>query len=396
MEIDKILICTYEYPPYCSSGAGNVAYNIANQLLKRGVECTICSPTGPDIALCNRNRVEWLYNHNKPLYYLYKILYFWYRASNYVKKNYDKYEVIWLHNPNPVPFLFKKDIYQKMNYLVTVHSTYHGFFSLSQRLNYPVSLRLYHRIMSTFERYFYNNIIDSTKITVVSPKTRNELRAVGVNVKKVRYIPNGVDINKFKLSLNKKKLRQKFNLPEDNMIILNIGRLSRHKQPYKLIEVFSLIKEHINDTILIIAGTGELLGDLKSFCHQKNLNNVKFFGYVPNEDLSNLYACSDYFIISSEYEGGEPVLTVAEAMASGLPCIVSDISNLRFIKGAKSGIVVDFNDVGNAAKKIVGYLEGDNSEHSKNAREYALNNLDWGIIAERYLDEFEKVLSDEE
>ena len=111
-------------------------------------------------------------------------------------------------------------------------------------------------------------------------------------------------------------------------------------------------------------------------------------GFVPDEDLPDVYACSDYFIIVSMYEGGEPVLTVAEAMSSGLPCIVSDIPNFRFIERDKSGIVVDFNDVEKAAEEIIEYLKRDNSDHSKNAREYAVNNLDWGTIAGRYLELF--------
>ena len=38
----------------------------------------------------------------------------------------------------------------------------------------------------------------------------------------------------------------------------------------------------------------------------------------------------------------------------------------------------------------IGYLEADNTGHSRNAREYAVNNLDWKIIAGRYLEEFKR------
>ncbi len=86
-------------------------------------------------------------------------------------------------------------------------------------------------------------------------------------------------------------------------------------------------------------------------------------------------------------------MTLSEAMASGLPCIVSDIPNLRLVEDAKCGIVVDFNNGEKAAQGIINYCLGeDNSDHSRNAREYALNNLDWTIIAGRYLNEFKRIL----
>jgi glycosyltransferase involved in cell wall biosynthesis len=223
-----------------------------------------------------------------------------------------------------------------------------------------------------------------------------ELGDLGITKERITYIPNGVDTERFKPSNNKRMLRKKFGIPEEDLIILSIGRLSESKQPLKLIEVFSAIERKMETVTLLVAGKGELLETLKEYAMNKNIRNIRFIGFVPDTDLPDLYACSDYFIIASMYEGGEPVLTVAEAMASGLPCIVSDIPNLRFIEGAKSGIVVNFNDVEKVTEDATEYLEKDNSEHSKNAREYAVNNLDWKIIAEKYLELFYDVKNTED
>ena len=100
-----------------------------------------------------------------------------------------------------------------------------------------------------------------------------------------------------------------------------------------------------------------------------------------------LYACADYYIMTSKYEGGGmPPLTLAEAMASGLPCIVSDIPNLKVVKDANSGIVVAFDDIARAGDEILGYLEGKPLDHAENARSYAMITLDWELIVERYLE----------
>lgn len=184
-------------------------------------------------------------------------------------------------------------------------------------------------------------------------------------------------------------LRKKFGIPEDSLVILSLGRLTEVKQPFKLIEVFSVIEKEKKDVSLVIAGEGELLDKTKEFAKQKELKNVISLGYVDEEEKPDLYACSDYYIMSSMYEGLP--LTLLEAMASGLPCIVSNIPNLRIVEDARCGIVVDFSNSGKAAERIIEYLGRDSSEHSRNAREYAVENLDWGIIAERYLEEFKKL-----
>jgi len=142
--------------------------------------------------------------------------------------------------------------------------------------------------------------------------------------------------------------------------------------------------------VLVVGGDGELLEKTKRLAQKKGLTNVRFLGYVDHKkEARDLYACSDYYIMTSKWEG-QP-LTLLEAMASGLPCIVSDIPALRIVEEARCGIVVGFNNVETAASQIIEYLGADNTNHSRNAREYAVSNLDWEIIARRYLREFEKL-----
>ena len=113
------------------------------------------------------------------------------------------------------------------------------------------------------------------------------------------------------------------------------------------------------------------------------IRKIKFLGHVDNKDaLPNLYACSDYYIMTSKYEGSPS--TLLEAMASGLPCIVSDIPHLRMVKDAECGIIVPFGDIENAACQIKDYILEDHFDHSNNARNYAVDMLDWEIIARKY------------
>ena len=97
--------------------------------------------------------------------------------------------------------------------------------------------------------------------------------------------------------------------------------------------------------------------------------------------------------MASKYEGLP--LTLLEALASGLPCIVPDIPNIRFIERIKAGIVVDFGSGEKidleSFRDIIQFIRKDNSSCSKNARDYAIKHLDWAIVVESYMKEFRRL-----
>lgn len=360
-EIMKLLICVSEFPPINSSGIGNVVYEVINKLKLKGIECIICSPTGPDIKLGSSLMIQ--------KFGIIGLLYFWYQVSKYFKQN--DFDLVWLHSP----LFVKKNPFNRS--LITVHTTYYGYFI--QRF----SPKIYYEIAMNIERYCLNKLCGQERFTAVSPNVCKELEEIGINKEKIIYIPNGVDVEVFKPSISKKLARKNFGIPEDDKLILSIGRLTEMKQPFKLIEVFSVIEKKMKNINLVIAGKGELLNEIKKFIIQNKLLKVNFVGYVDPEKKSTLYGCSDFYIMTSKYEG-QP-LTLLEAMSSGLACIVSDIPNLRIIEDAKCGIIVNFLDVEKASQKIIEYIKQDNSNHAKNARKYAEENLDWEIIARKYL-----------
>ncbi|OYT53599.1 MAG: hypothetical protein B6U72_05215 [Candidatus Altiarchaeales archaeon ex4484_2] len=371
----KLLICATEYYPY-GSGIANVAYNVTECLKRVGIDCTTCSPTGPDIKLGNKALIQKFGRLG--------LIYYWYSISNYLKKRGDEYTLVWFHNP----LILENNLFK--NSLVTIHITSYG--QIVHRI-FPPHLHIYKKASSKIEKYCLDKIDKKTKFTGVSPQVCRELEELGVSKENVTYIPNGVDTQRFKPTSDKKLLRKRFNIPEEDLIILSLGRLSDSKRPYTLIDVFSLIKKKLGNVTLVIAGEGELLEKTKRLVRKRNIKNIKFLGYVDHEkDVPDLYACSDYYIMTSKYEG-QP-LTLLEAMSSGLPCIVSNIPNLKIVEDADCGIVVDFGDEEKASEEIISYIEKNNSNQSSNARNYALNNLDWEVIAEKYLKEFERVLSD--
>lgn len=138
----------------------------------------------------------------------------------------------------------------------------------------------------------------------------------------VYLLNNAIDLDKFKYneSLRKKK-RKELGIKDDTLVIGHIGRFVAQKNHDFLIDIFNEIHKKNNNSILLLAGQGPLMEDIKNKVKELNLeDSVKFLG--QRNDANELYQAFDVFLLPSLYEG-LPVVGV-EAQASGLLCYLSD------------------------------------------------------------------------
>lgn len=147
----------------------------------------------------------------------------------------------------------------------------------------------------------------------------------------------GVDENKITVAYPgyDKSIFRPGNQNKNNYIIY-IGTIQPRKNLIRLIEAVSKIK----NLDLIIAGK-------KGWMYEETFNapkkfgieeRVKFMGFLPDDELAKLLGEAQAFILPSLWEGFG--ITVVEAMACGIPVIVSNISSLPEIVG-KAGLLVD-------------------------------------------------------
>ena len=138
----------------------------------------------------------------------------------------------------------------------------------------------------------------------------------------VYLLNNAIDLDKFKYneSLRKKK-RKELGIKDDTLVIGHIGRFVAQKNHAFLIDIFNEIHRKNNNSILLLAGQGPLMDDIKNKVKELNLDDsVKFLG--QRNDANELYQAFDVFLLPSLYEG-LPVVGV-EAQAAGLLCYLSD------------------------------------------------------------------------
>lgn len=133
--------------------------------------------------------------------------------------------------------------------------------------------------------------------------------------------------------------------------LLCVGNIEPRKNIARLIEAFSIIRQHGWPHHLIVVGKGgPLSGPIYHASAALGLTDlVHFTGFIDNHDLAALYAGADAFVYPSLYEGfGLPVI---EAMACGCPVITSDVASLPEV-GGEAAVYANPYDVASIATAI--------------------------------------------
>lgn len=138
----------------------------------------------------------------------------------------------------------------------------------------------------------------------------------------VYLLNNAIDLDKFKYneSLRKEK-RKELGISDDTLVIGHVGRFVEQKNHRFLIDVFNEVHKQKENSILLLAGQGPLIEEMKEKVKILGIeDSVKFLG--QRNDINELYQAFDVFCLPSLYEG-LPVVGV-EAQATGLLCELSN------------------------------------------------------------------------
>lgn len=135
------------------------------------------------------------------------------------------------------------------------------------------------------------------------------------------FIPNGIDLDEFQLDETAgTAIKEKLGWQE-NKIVGTVGRLCHQKNQAFLIEAFAEVVKKMPEARLLVVGAGELEENLKEKVNQLGLDKlVCFYGTTTN--VCAVLSAMDVFALPSLFEGLP--LTLLEAQAMGIPCVVSD------------------------------------------------------------------------
>ena len=253
----------------------------------------------------------------------------------------------------------------------------------------------------------------SEKFTMLGIEARYEGR--------LDLIPLGVDTSLYR-PRDKFDARTQIELPQDKLIILWVGRFSAYDKAdlFPLLVVFKKVAEKHPDMVLVLAGDDKhRYGDkVKTLAGELGIADKVIFKLDPPvTSLPLLYSASDVFIAPSDSVQETFGLVVIEAMASGLPVVVSDWNGykelvihceigfkvptywarcdgmIRPVAPLTSWLVNHLYlaqsvcvDLGKMEEYLLALVENPElrSRMGEKAREHAVANYDWKTIVKRY------------
>lgn len=235
-----------------------------------------------------------------------------------------------------------------------------------------------------------NNLKSADRIITVSYRNRDVLiNKLGVNQKKISYIPNGFDPKKFK-TIDMIESRKKLDLPIKKKIILSVGSLLEVKGHKYLIEAMKEIKELREDVLCIIVGYGsteKLSESIKTFGLDEY---IKLVGGKVHSEIPLWINASDLFVLPSIYEGNPTV--IPEALGCGKPIVATDVGGIpEVIKNNEVGYLVEPRSPKMLSEKIVEALEKE--WNTKMIVRYAIQNYSWEKISADVLEVYDNVFS---
>ena len=218
---------------------------------------------------------------------------------------------------------------------------------------------------------------------------------------KLEVISRAINIKDLKIEESKNQLREEFNIPENQFIILSVGVHRYIKRFDLVIQAVHKIKEKNPklDIKYYLIGSGIQTPMLKKLTRDLKLENeVKFLGRCDIETRNKFYKLSDVFVMpsistKSNIEGFG--ITFIEANYYKLPVIGTRSGGIpAVIKDGENGILIRQNDVAELVKNIL-FLYNHEEMRAKmgeNGHNRVINDYSWHNIINEYIKVFESLL----
>lgn len=185
-----------------------------------------------------------------------------------------------------------------------------------------------------------NRHMKAARAVLVSRDEDYAEAAKAVEATRIHGYRLGLDFKTFNpAKRDTKKLRERFSIPAEAMIILFVGRLDEGKNIYTLIDAVAAARAKNLPVFLLAAGVGPAAETIA----EKLGSHAATPGTVAPNELAWMYASADYLAIPSEVETWS--MAAAEALACGLPVMTSAKSGVVRFLDAGGGRKVDGNDV---------------------------------------------------
>lgn len=229
--------------------------------------------------------------------------------KEFFKNHSSDYDIIELHSPN-IAFLIHKYAFK---------------YGIEHRITHSHSIKLSNNKIKAIRNRILCSSINSLTTDFFACSKEAGITLFGKEIiydDKFQIINNSIQLSDFEFDYdNRNDLRKSCGIQNDDICLIHVGRFSKEKNHEFLLSFAQKLKEKHMKFKMIFVGDGELYEHIRNEAKLKQLNDfIIFTGHVSN--VKDYLDIADIFMLPSFVEGVP--LSVIEAQANGLNCIISD------------------------------------------------------------------------
>jgi glycosyltransferase involved in cell wall biosynthesis len=220
-----------------------------------------------------------------------------------------------------------------------------------------VNARIISMMKTSIARYVLRK---ADSITCDAQHMKEAMIGIGTPPEKIEIVCFGVDTRKFSGGEKSQTLRAKLGIYSSPAVI-SLRNLEPIYDVESLIRSAPIVLDKIPETKFLIAGKGSEKRRLEELAMSLGVSdNVKFIGFIPNDQLPEYLNTVDVYVSTSLSDAGIAAST-AEAMACGLPVIVTDVADNRdWVEDGVNGFVVPIRSPEVLVEKTIYLLKNAN------------------------------------
>jgi len=214
----------------------------------------------------------------------------------------------------------------------------------------PIGLHLHNDYLNIDKGADSKKILQNLDFVLgVSRYIKDRVKEIAPKDCKVDFVYNGINLDRFgnkDLQIDDNKFQEQFGLKKDEIVIIFAGRIQESKGVKLLIESFNKLSNNYNLKLLIVGSSGFEDSKKSSFIKELELlsqtipNKIVFTGYIKYSEIHLIYGLADFAVLPSLCEEAFG-LTAIEALASGLPVIVTDAGGMPETVNDKCGFIIN-------------------------------------------------------
>lgn len=326
----SVLVLTDFFFPDSTGGANRVAYYTSRGLAERGHRVQLVTRRSSS-NLSSKEVIDGIdvYRYDLPkksaiAFLLSARRSIWSTLDSLREKDPFSPDLLIIHQPLLAAAVRRHPMLRNIPWLYTFHSPWGEEFVISRNdrdrggVSRAPTIWLHRKIRALIEA----SVLRRCQTVLVLSAFMDERlqRLHRVNGKSV-IVPGGVDINSFCPEQDVEQLRQELELPLHRFILLTVRNLRKRMGLANLIRAIASLGETGERVHLVLAGEGELEGELKALTTElKITHRITFLGHVEEGNLPKYYQAADLFVLPTEHLEGFGMSTL-EALATGVPVV---------------------------------------------------------------------------